>query len=82
MRNWRLLVAVALLVGLMFTSMGCSLHVAEMPTVKFEVTGPKDVDIHWGKPADIFAAGRARAQKPRLVSQESIDDLKLEDVRP
>jgi len=80
MRDYKLYLLAALCVAALLLNAGCSLHVQEMPTVT--ITGPKDVDIHWGKPADIFAAGRADAQRQRYVPQELIDDLKLNDVHP
>ena len=60
MRDYKLYLLAALLVAAMLLGASCSVHVKELPT--FTITGPKDVDIHWGKPADIFAGGRASAQ--------------------
>ena len=58
---------------------GCAFHSGELPTMTVTVTGPKDVDWSFGKPADIFAAGRAKAQ---YVPREVVDDNQLRDVRP
>jgi len=61
------LITLALILGGILST-GCSLSVGELPT--FTISGPKDVDVHFGKPADIFADGRAKAQYDEDVSTE------------